>query len=356
VRREPAATSRRLAWRVAGGEAGRRVVDVVGLRLQQALAVSLARARVRSLVARGRVRVDGELVRGAGRPLAVGQRVEVELGPHDLLSRAAAADRAFVLTEERVLYRDAALLGVDKPPGLPMHPTADPRRPSLSVEVRRFLGGAGPPPYLAVHQRLDRDTSGVVLFAVDPRANRGLARAFAGREVEKTYVALTARPGRLPAARFRVAVPLLEDGRGRVRVGVAGGRAAETDVRVVEVLGRALLVEARPRTGRKHQVRAHLAHAGLPILGDRVYGPGGPGAARLMLHARSLSLPHPLTGEPLVVLSPLPADMVNALSRLREAGERRRDVRAEETPPARRGRRSSRGRGGSGERGRRAGR
>jgi 23S rRNA pseudouridine1911/1915/1917 synthase len=356
VRREPSATSRRLAWRVARGEAGRRVVDVVGARLQQALAVPLARARVRSLVARGRVRVDGELVRVAGRPLAIGQGVEVELGPHDLLSRAAAADRAFVLTEERVLYRDAALLGVDKPPGLPTHPTADPRRASLSVEVRRFLGAAGPPPYLAVHQRLDRDTSGVVLFAVDPRANPGLARAFSEREAEKTYVALTARPGRLPATRFQIAVPLLEGGGGRVRAGIAGGRAAETDVRVVEVLGRALLVEARPRTGRKHQVRAHLAHAGLPILGDRVYGRGGPGAARLMLHARRLSLPHPLTGERLVIESPLPADMANALSRLREAGERRRDVRAEETPQAHRGRRSSRGRGGSGARGRHAGR
>jgi 23S rRNA pseudouridine955/2504/2580 synthase len=101
-------------------------------------------------------------------------------------------------------------------------------------------------------------------------------------------------------------------------VGGEGALAAETRVVVREVLADALLVEARPLTGRKHQVRAHLAHAGIPILGDPVYG-DAKRAPRLMLHARRLALPHPLTGEPLVLESPLPADFEAVLARLRSS-------------------------------------
>jgi 23S rRNA-/tRNA-specific pseudouridylate synthase len=90
---------------------------------------------------------------------------------------------------------------------------------------------------------------------------------------------------------------------------------------VREVLADALLVEARPLTGRKHQVRVHLAHAGMPILGDSVYGDAGGRAPRLMLHARRLALSHPLTGQPLAIESPLPADFESVLARLR-SGER----------------------------------
>jgi RluA family pseudouridine synthase len=175
----------------------------------------------------------------------------------------------------------------------------------------------------AVHQRLDRDTSGVVLFGVAPEANAELHRAFAERAVAKTYLALAAaRPGDAPR-RFRVAAPLgpARGGRGGVRVGGEGARPAETEVDVVEVIGRACLVEARPLTGRKHQVRAHLAHAGLPILGDPLYGaPSRPAVPRLMLHASRLALRHPTTGTPLVLEAPLPQDFQSVLRGLRRAG------------------------------------
>jgi 23S rRNA-/tRNA-specific pseudouridylate synthase len=143
---------------------------------------------------------------------------------------------------------------------------------------------------VAVHQRLDRDTSGVVLFATDRRANEGLARAFEGRRVEKTYLALAARPPVPPDRPLRLSLPLAAagpGGRSRVVGGGEGARTAVTEVVVREVLAGALLVEARPLTGRKHQVRAHLAHAGMPILGDPVYGNAGGRAQRLMLHARA---------------------------------------------------------------------
>ena len=281
-------------------------------------------ARVRALVAAGGVRVNGQVLKAAGRPVRAGQRVEALVRPELLRPRATASDRPFRLTPAHVLFRDGALLAVDKPPGLPTHATADASRPSLVGHVESFLAAAGAGTYVAVHQRLDRDTSGIVLFAIDPRANHDLARAFSGREVEKTYVALTARPAILPRRGLLVSAPLsapVSGGSSRVTVGGESAKVAETEVAVREVLADALLVEARPLTGRKHQVRAHLAHAGMPILGDTVYGDDALGRApRLMLHARRLALPHPLTGQPLVIESPLPADFEAVLARLRSAG------------------------------------
>lgn len=289
-----------------------RLCDVLARWLGEALSRPVPMARVRALVSAGAVRVNGEVSRAAGRPLRAGQLVEALVRPDLLLPRAAVSDRPFKLTPRAILFRDDVLLAVDKPPGLPTHATADPSRPCLVGHVERYLRETGGRAYVAVHQRLDRDTSGVVLFATDPRANEGLARAFAGREVAKTYLALTARPRPLPPRRFRVSAALGAPGRDGARGAVIdgeGAKAAETDVVVREVFADALLVEARPLTGRKHQVRAHLAHAGMPILGDATYGEAGGRAPRLMLHAWRLRLPHPLTGAPLAIESPVPGDL-----------------------------------------------
>ena len=307
-----------LVRRVSPAEAGLRMADVLARWLPDVLGRPVAMARVRALVSAGAARVDGAVLKAAGRPLRAGQRVEALVRPELLRRRTERSDRPFRLEAGAILFRDEVLLAVDKPPGLPTHATADPSRPSLVAHVERHLRATGAGSYVAVHQRLDRDTSGVVLFATDRRANEGLAGAFAGRAVEKTYVALTARPPGPPPGRLRVSVPLAAPGGGRrVTVGGAGAKAAETEVVVRETLASALVVEARPLTGRKHQLRAHLAHSGMPILGDPVYGDARGRAPRLMLHARRLALPHPLTGRPLVIESPLPADMQALLARLR---------------------------------------
>jgi 23S rRNA-/tRNA-specific pseudouridylate synthase len=188
----------------------------------------------------------------------------------------------------------------------------------LLALVKAYLAtSADPSPYVGVHQRLDRDTSGVVLFAKSVSANPGLAHAFAGREIEKTYHALTARPPVLPAREWRVRVELAPSGKRRMRVVRSGGQESETRFRLIESFGEGLLVEACPLTGRKHQIRVHLADAGLGILGDDVYGEAAVRAPRLMLHARRLALPHPVTGAPLVVESRYPADFSAGLEGLR---------------------------------------
>jgi 23S rRNA pseudouridine1911/1915/1917 synthase len=310
---------RRLQRRAGAAEAGQRLVDALQAWLAAELGQAVPMARVRALVSGGGVRVDGDVARAAGRPLRRGEHVAVLVEPERLLPLARAVDRPFTLTPARILFDDGIVLAVDKPAGLPTHATADRSRPSLSGHVEAWLRQKGRPVTLAVHQRLDRDTTGVVLFGIDARANAGLATAFASHQAVKTYLALAASPERRLPPHFLVDAPIgaAAPGGEGVRVDGKGAKPAQTEVVVREVLEDALLVEARPLTGRRHQLRAHLAHAGVPVLGDRVYGGSGPTVPRLMLHAWRLALPHPTTGKALVIESAIPADFAAVLAQLR---------------------------------------
>jgi 23S rRNA pseudouridine1911/1915/1917 synthase len=306
---------------VTGEEAGRSLAELLGAALAPVVGREVPRSRLRAMIVAGAVRVDGRVVRAGARPLRRGQTLEALARVRALRPPSESTDRPFELTPAAILYRDEWLVAVAKPAGLPTHPTADRSRPSLVGHVERYLAGRGGPHAVAVHQRLDRDTSGVVLFATAAAANAGLARAFASREVEKVYLALTARPDPPPPPAFAVDAALDEGGPARrpVRAVGEGARPARTEVVIREWLPGALLVEARPRTGRRHQVRVHLAHAGLPILGDALYGDAG-AAPRLMLHAARLVLTHPVKGGVLAIECPLPPDFSALVSRLRAAG------------------------------------
>ena len=231
----------------------------------------------------------------------------------------------------RVLYEDEWVIVVDKPPGLPTHESKDPGRPSLAEAVEAHLGRRA-----MVHQRLDAGTSGVVLFAKAPEANPSLAKSFAEGEVEKTYVALVARPPVDWPSELAIDTPILIAANGAVRVD-RSGVPAHTRIRVLDRRDRTLLVEARPMTGRKHQIRVHLASVGAPIVGDTRYG--GPRSVdhRLMLHAERIQLAHPVTRARLSVTSPRPGEFLpRALPVSRTTG------------PGRRGRGPSPGRAGDG--------
>jgi 23S rRNA-/tRNA-specific pseudouridylate synthase len=325
----PALTGRPLRLLADARHAGRRADDVAREWLTEVLGSVPSKGAVRRLIMAGALRVRGQPLRAPGRLIQRGALLDLRVRPELLLRDEEPSS----LDAARILHEDDAVIAVDKPPRLPTVATADPRRPHLVGLVERLLeararGGRPAPPAthprwwpldaggLAVHQRLDQDTSGVVLFVKDPAANAGLAAQFAAHTVEKTYLALTARPARLPAPRWRV-----ESG------------AAVTDFVVVEAFPRGLLVEAHPRTGRKHQIRIHLAEAGMPILGDARYGGDGAAAPRVMLHAARLRLRHPLSGAPLSIRSPVPADFQAVLDGLRPARATGRDPRRRRRGP-----------------------
>jgi tRNA pseudouridine32 synthase/23S rRNA pseudouridine746 synthase len=226
--------------------------------------------------------------------------------------------------ELRVLHQDQALLAIDKPAGRLVIPGRLPGEPSLRQQLTERHG-----PIWVVH-RLDRGTSGVLLFARTALAHRDLNLQFERGEPRKTYLALVL--GR-PPDRFQSDAGIAPGRKGKMKPVPAGdprGKPARTTFRVLERFdpaggsGPLALVEARPETGRTHQIRVHLLAAGFPLAVDPDYGEAAPwrgrdGAvllARTPLHAASLSVRHP-AGHPLTIEAPLPDDLLAALAALR---------------------------------------
>jgi tRNA pseudouridine32 synthase / 23S rRNA pseudouridine746 synthase len=206
-----------------------------------------------------------------------------------------------------VLYENADVVVVDKPGGVASIPERQPQGESL---VELLSAERGEKLY-TVH-RLDKDTSGAIVFARNAQAHRWLNRQFEHRLARKTYVALV--HGVMIEDGGTVDEPLRQFGSGRIGVDREGGKASVTEFTVVERYKAFTLVEARPRTGRRHQIRVHLYHLGHPVAGDRLYGgkEKQEGFARLMLHARSLALRLP-SGEDLVVEAPAPESFIAVL-------------------------------------------
>lgn len=207
-----------------------------------------------------------------------------------------------------ILHQDEDIVVVDKPAGLPTH-AADPRDPYAGDTLRIVQAQLGLA-YLGMHQRLDADTSGVLLFAARPDANRPLATAFEGRSVSKVYLALVR--GLLQRAEGVIDLPLAREREGRYRVtsgNDARGMAARTRYRVLRTVGKGAgamsLLEVIPETGRTHQIRVHLAHIRHPVLGDVLYGDQN-SAPRLFLHAHQLTVPHPATGQSITFTASAP--------------------------------------------------
>ena len=316
---------RRFTFIASAEDAAKRLDIALADWLREALRRPVSKAKVRKLIMAGAVYLKGTRIRSAGIPLSSGMKVEADVDLAKLFDDRTAQDKKFELTSGLVLFEDADLIVVSKPPGLPSHPTIDEARDNLATAVARFLTKRdGEPPYLGIHQRLDRDTSGVMLFTKSRRVNTAIGESFSRHEIVKIYQALTVAPahgGVQQKWTIRNYLGKLSVKSKRARYGAvhSAGDLAETSFRVVEQHPGGMWVEATPRTGRTHQIRVHLAGYGLPILGDDLYGNQSSRAAapRLMLHASQLAIPHPLTRAEIVVKSPLPEDFKQCLARIR---------------------------------------
>jgi 23S rRNA pseudouridine1911/1915/1917 synthase len=303
----------------------------------------LSRRRARDVIEKGQVTVDGARVREAGHPIGDGARVAWD--PH-----RKALPRARCTLE--VLYEDEHVLVVDKPAGLLSVPTSPPppgEDTALGrvVDYVRHLRPRGG--YAERVHRLDRDTSGALAFALSPAARAGLIRTFRAHRIERVYLAVV--DGSPHGDRGVVDVALREawaSGRRGVARPGEPSRPARTRWQVRERLPGATLLEVALDTGRQHQIRVHLAHARLPIVGDPVYGPphgpSRPMARRPLLHAWRLALDHPVTGARIEVECPPPADFTRALAALRSEAVTPRRPRESPGRTSRRTPRQGRGR------------
>ncbi len=312
------ATERRFSPAEMAPHAGRRL-DVF-----LAEVTGRSRSRAQAMLRTGRIQVEPRTARAeASYKLRAGDAVTIlaeDLAP---VSAEENAPRGEAIALD-ILYEDAALLALNKQPGLVVHPAAGHRTGTLVNALVHHLGeklaGRGGRDRLGLVHRLDQDTSGVILIAKTDAAHEKLAAAFAARDVRKFYRALC-------WGRFRRASGSLRESIGRHRVHrqkmtvlKSGGREAHTDYRVLAQGPHGAEVECELHTGRTHQIRVHLAHLGHPVWGDKVYGRPHPvegfAPARQMLHAARLEIAHPTNGKMLRFTAPLPADYEVAQHRL----------------------------------------
>lgn len=216
-----------------------------------------------------------------------------------------------------ILYEDAAVIAVNKPAGMVVHAGAGAHSGTLTnALLHRFgalsqLGGELRP---GIVHRLDRYTSGVILVARNDAAHRALARQFAARTVEKTYLALVY--GQLPKDEGRITTPISRDPihRTRMTTRIATGRSAITTYKVLQKFAGFTYVEVKIGTGRTHQIRVHFASIRHPVAGDKLYGAPAAPYGRYFLHAASIVFDSPATGERIKVSAPLPEQLTEWLA------------------------------------------
>ncbi len=305
-----------MKYSVTPEDAGRRIDQLLGT-----IAEVGSRSHAERLVRDGMITVDGK-------PVAKSYRVQ----SGDVLDINDEAIRApepvkYAGSDLNVVYEDDDVLVVDKPAGMVVHPAPGYREPTL-VEILEAGGTTLAPsddPKLArpgVVHRLDKDTSGLIMLAKHPAALRALQQSIRDRTARREYTALVT--GHVPSRAGRVEAPIGRDVRD------ASKRSIDTDFPqdaithfvVQEILPTSTLLRLRLETGRTHQIRVHMQAIGHPVVGDASYGDGTTyGLKRQFLHAARLTFPHPSTGAPVEVTSPLPDELHAALADARRASD-----------------------------------
>ncbi len=287
----------------------------------------ISRSRIQTLIKDGLALVDGRIEK-PGYKVKLDEAVTLELPErtvHAVLPEPIALS---------VIYEDAHIIVLNKPPGLVVHPAPGNYTGTLVNALLYHYGslpssGAGPEgderERAGIVHRLDKDTSGVMVVARTQESLRSLSAQFKNRIVKKRYLALVAGVIKKGSGSIEVGIGRHVKERQKISTHTHSAREAITLYKVKERFHHATLVEVEIKTGRTHQIRVHMAHVGYPVLGDKTYGGaraakiGQEAIGRQMLHAESLSLLHPDTGHPMTFTAPPPEDMAMVIAMLRRA-------------------------------------
>lgn len=277
-----------------------------------------SRSRIQGLIKDGFVKVEAETVTKAGRPMELGERIEIRIPPpvpSGLVAENISLD---------VIFENSDLVVVNKPAGMVVHPSPGHDQGTLVHAALGYIpelvniGGEERP---GIVHRLDKDTSGLIVVAKNDLAHRWLQEQFKSRKVEKIYLALV--DGKPPTPAGRVEAPIGRNTTHRKLMAVVPldkGRQAVTEYRTLECFTAHTLLEVHPLTGRTHQIRVHLAFLNCPVVADMVYGKRKPtvGLDRHFLHASRLKIVLPGEEKARVFEAPLPAELDNVLDQLRQ--------------------------------------
>ena len=294
--------------------------DGEDLRVDKFLAEQLpdvSRSQIKNLIEQGNVTLDGIVVEKAGAKARSGSVVRIDVPVDDsdgLVPENIPLD---------ILYEDDQVIVINKPSGMVVHPGAG-NQSGTAVNALlahyppiRNVGEADRP---GVVHRLDKETSGVLIFAKTQKAYKWLVKEFKSRDIEKAYLALV--DGQPPTPTGRIEAPIVRDPnvRTRMAVGLRGeGKPAVTEYFTLENFENHTYLEAHPITGRTHQIRVHLSYLGTPVVGDSLYGRRKPSVDldRFFLHARMLAIRLPGNRSPQTFEAPLPPELQVVLDQLR---------------------------------------
>lgn len=297
------------------------------MRLDRALAAlvpELSRERVKALILAGRVMGPG------GKPASdPALKVSAQTAFVLAIPQPAPAEAVAQRIDLVIPYEDDHLIVIDKAPGMVVHPAAgNPDGTLVNALLHHCAGqlsGIGGVARPGIVHRIDKDTSGLLVVAKTDQAHEGLARQFKDHSIDRRYLAIVSGRPAPPSGTVNQWIGRSDADRKKMAVQREGrGKHAVTHYRTLQPLDRAALVECRLETGRTHQVRVHMAHIGHPLLGDPVYGRGGPhksllaelGFRRQALHAAKLGFIHPVTSQALSFESPIADDMQQLFSHL----------------------------------------
>jgi len=327
IPRYPTLSDEPVEFIVAESEAGQRLDVLLAVHFH-----NYSRGHLRRVISAGGVLVDDRGGKPAYR-VRTGQRVRVILPE---IPRQAPQPEAIPL---EILYEDEDLVVVNKPPGMVVHPARGHWSGTLAGALQYHFGpslsSSGGPLRPGIVHRLDRDTSGAILVARHDQAHSQLGDQFQSRSIEKEYFALVVGEPDMDSDLIDRAIAVHPTHREKMTTvrDPNDGRTAQTFYHVVERFRGFAAVRAKPKTGRTHQIRVHLAHVGLPVLCDRAYGhraeltrgelSGDAGdttilLSRQALHAQRLRFLHPRSGRLMEIEAPLPADIAAVLEALRK--------------------------------------
>ena len=298
-----------------------RLDAVLRLEVPSLINAEVSNSKIRRLIVAGCVCVNGRQCRVPSAIVKQNQKIVIEINAQKLFFEKQPDDKPFIIQDQDVLFEDESFIIINKPPFIPVEETIVKGRGNVHQSVVDYLWKKNPslrnPPYAGIMHRLDRETSGVLLFTKSRSVNTDIHQQFESHTVQKVYRAICTHTGKQSVPpQFTVSLCM-----GRVspksaacKMGVVseknGGLPSVTDFKVHAVSDGFYYIDAFLHTGRTHQIRLHLSHSGLPIVGDELYG-GTKGLPecenRIMLHAQSLTFVHPVTKQSVTVTAPLPS-------------------------------------------------